>query len=350
MTSDSITVSSRPGAALNIEDPAALLPYLRSHERIGPSETIRMTRLTGGVSNRIVLVESAHRPGFVLKQALEKLRVASDWFGSPARIHCEAQGVRVLRKLAPEGTITALLFEDFAEHVIALSAVPKPHSTLKLILLSGTPRLRHFRMFGQILGQIHARSSNDAHLAEAFDDRSNFESLRLEPYYRFSAARLPAAARFLQELIEETLSYRVSLVHGDYSPKNILVHGGRFVLIDHEVIHYGDPAFDVGFALTHLLAKALHRQPFRPRLLEGAQLFAGTYLRSVRKVGFDHHFEARACRHTMACLLARVVGRSPVEYLTATEGQRQIGIAMDLIHQGPFTLLPMISRFQEALA
>jgi len=350
LTTDAIPTPNRPAASVDIEDPAALLPYLHTHGLVGPSDSPRMTRLTGGVSNRIVLIEPANRPAFVLKQALEKLRVAADWFGSPGRIHCEAQGVRALRELAPEGTITALLFEDFREHVIALSAVPTPHCTWKQILLAGSPRLRDFKMFGQILGQIHARSCNNPMLAEIFEDRSNFESLRIEPYYRFSAARVPAAARFLNELIDETLSCRICLVHGDYSPKNILVHAGRFVLVDHEVIHCGDPAFDVGFALTHLLAKALHREPFRRRLLEGAQLSAGAYLRCVRKAGFDRHFEARACRHTIACLLARVAGRSPLEYLSDAERERQIGIAMDIMNEGSFTLLQFLSRFEEALA
>jgi len=328
----------------------ALLPYLRANGLIHQSDTPRMTHLRGGVSSRIVLVEPADRAAFVLKQALEKLRVASDWFGSPSRIHTEAQGVRALLKLAPEGTITALLHEDFQAHVIALSAVPSPHRTWKEILLAGFPRKRYFKTFGQILGEIHARSFNSAALAKEFEDRSNFKSLRIEPYYQFSAARLPAAEGFLNELIEETLSYQICVVHGDYSPKNILVHSGRFVLVDHEVIHYGDPAFDVGFALTHLLAKAMHRVRLRRRLLEGARHYARAYLGCVRTVGLDYSFEARACRHTIGCLLARVLGRSPLEYLSNTERERQINIAMELLNRRPVTLLRIISQVEEALA
>jgi 5-methylthioribose kinase len=349
LSGNAIAGSRNAAPSVDIEDPAALLPYLRGHGLIGPADTPRMTRLGGGVSNRIVLVEPPDSAAFVLKQALEKLRVASDWFGSLSRIHCEAQGARALRELAPEGTITALLFEDFEEHVIALSAVPTPHCSWKEILLFESPRLHQFTRFGHTLGQIHARSCNNAVLAEAFDDRSNFESLRLEPYYRFTAARLPAAAGFLNELIEATLSCRICLVHGDYSPKNILVHAGKFVLVDHEVIHYGDPAFDVGFALTHLLAKALHRERVRRRLLEGARLYAKAYLRCVRKAGFDRHFEVRACRHTIGCLLARVLGRSPLEYLSEAERERQSGIAVNLMNQKPLSLPEIILQFEEAL-
>jgi 5-methylthioribose kinase len=350
LRSNAIPAPGHQAPSVDIEDPVALLPYLRAHDLIGSGNTPRMTRLGGGVSNRIVLVEPAGSTAFVLKQALAKLRVEWDWFGSPGRIHCEAEGVRALQELAPRGSITALLFEDFQEHIIALSAVPMPHCTWKETLLTGAPRRRQFRMFGQLLGEIHARSCNSVKLARAFDDRSNFESLRLEPYYRFSASRLPAAGNFLDGLIEETLSNRICLVHGDYSPKNILVREGKFVLVDHEVIHYGDPAFDVGFALTHLLAKALHREPLRRCLIEGARLCTRAYLLCLRKAAFDPDFEARACRHTIGCLLARVLGRSPLEYLSETERERQIGIAMDLRSMSPLTLLQFISWFEEALA
>ena len=349
MSCDSIHATGYFPASVDIEDPAALLPYLRAHGLIDPADTPRMRHLGGGVSNRIVLVEPADRAAFVLKQALEKLRVASDWFGSPSRIHCEAKGMRALRELAPEGTITALLFEDFKQHVIALSAVPMPHTSWKEMLLASSPRQRHFEMFGEILGEIHARSCNNAKLASTFHDRSNFESLRLEPYYRFSAEQMPAAAGFLHALIQDTLSQRVCLVHGDFSPKNIIVHAGKFVLIDHEVIHYGDPAFDVGFALTHLLAKALHRRHVCRQFLDGTRLYTKTYLRCVGKAGFDVAFEKRACRHTIGCLLARVLGRSPLEYLSEAGRKCQVSVAMDLMNNPPSSLLQIIARFEEAI-
>ena len=67
-------------------------------------------------------------------------------------------------------------------------------------------------------------------------------------------------------------------MHGDYSPKNILLYRDRLVLLDHEVIHFGDPAFDVGFSLTHLLSKALHVAFRRREFLDAAQSYVRTYL------------------------------------------------------------------------
>lgn len=334
---------------MNIEDLSDLIPYLHSHRLIRSDDVPQICTLTGGVSSRTVLVEPHGQPPFVMKQALTKLRVAADWFSSPNRIHREAQGMRSLRELAPQGSITTLLSEDFSEHLIAMSAVPRPNFTWKELLLSRPPEPGHFEEFAEILGQIHSRSHGDSLLAELFDDRTEFESLRLEPYYRHSASVIPEAKAFVEDLIEETLNQRLALVHGDYSPKNILVHENRFVLVDHEVIHFGDPAFDVGFSLTHLLAKALHLEQCRREMLTSAGLYVSRYLRCVCSAGFDEGFEPRACRHTIACLLARVVGKSPFEYLTDTERNWQRNAALALTVNPPSRLSNLIHRFEEAL-
>lgn len=335
---------------MNIENPLELIPYLLSCGLIDSGDVPRICPLVGGISSRTVLVEPSGRAAFVMKQALAKLRVASDWFSSPSRIHREAQGMRYLQDLAPPGTITGFRLEDFSEHIIAMSAVPRPHCTWKELLLSAPPVPQHFEQFAAILAQIHARSHGDRSLAQVFGDRADFESLRLEPYYRYSADCVPEAKPFLEKLIEETLSYRLALVHGDYGPKNILVHENKFVLVDHEVIHFGDPAFDVGFSLTHLLAKALHRQQFRKELVASAKYYIRQYLHHVRDAGFDEGFESRACRHTAACLLARVDGRSPLEYLTAADREQQRSAALRLMANPPAHLSDLIICFEEVLA
>ena len=158
---------------------------------------------------------------------------------------------------------------------------------------------------------IGTRSQHD------FADRSFFEALRLEPYYEYTATRVPEAAAFLTHLVEETLARRDTLVHGDYSPKNVLVRNGRLVLLDHEVTHFGDPAFDLGFSLAHLLSKA-HHLPHQRADFASAAL---ALLEGVRRRRTSS--EPRAVRHTLGCLLARVAGRSPLEYLDEHERAQQ---------------------------
>lgn len=309
-----------------------------------------MRTLAGGVSNKTVLVERAGGEAWVLKQALPKLRVKADWFSDPARIRREALALQWLPQLAPAGSITPLVFEEPNQFLLAMRAVPQPHENWKSLLLSGRGlRPRHVRQFGAIIGTIHRSAwERREELEPLFADRSFFESLRVEPYYAYTAQQTPRAAPFLHALIDATRATRRTLVHGDYSPKNILVpRGGRLVLLDHEVIHWGDPAFDVGFALTHLLSKAHHLPAYRDAFANAAILFWQTYLDSVGDVPWRPDVEPAAVAHTLGCLLARVAGRSPLEYLSADERNRQLAAAVELTRRPPATVGELVKGFVE---
>jgi aminoglycoside phosphotransferase (APT) family kinase protein len=331
---------------LDIEQPAALLDYLQQTGRISADEQPVIRPLTGGVSNRTVLVEQQSGESWVVKQALEKLRVQVDWFSSPERIHREALGLRWLAQLAPPGTTTPLVFEDFEHHLLAMQAVPQPHENWKSLLLAGRLEFDHVQQFGRLLGTIHRSASQQCdQLAPIFDDRSFFISLRIEPYYSYTASQTPEAATFLNTLIDETLACRTTLTHGDYSPKNILVCNRQLILLDHEVIHFGDPAFDLGFSLTHLLSKAHHLPRNRKEFAEAATVYWQVYAGITAGLDWASDLEPRAVRHTLACLLARVAGRSPLEYLDSSERQRQRDAVVALIPDPPATVAELSHRF-----
>jgi 5-methylthioribose kinase len=335
---------------IDIEDPAALIAYLRRTGRIGPTEEPRVRVLRGGVSNRTVALERGLGESWVLKQALSKLRVPVDWFSSPERIHREALGLRWLERLVPRGAITPLLFEDYDQHMLAMQAVPQPHENWKTALLAGRVNVEHFRQFATLLAAIHREGwLRRAELESIFADRCFFESLRLEPYYGYSAQQAPAAAGFLKALIQDTLELRITLVHGDYSPKNILIHEGRLVLLDHEVIHFGDPAFDLGFSMTHFLSKAHHMSQPRRDLIEGAREYWRVYLKALGGPPWAAEMESRAVRHTLGCLLARVIGRSPLEYLDADKRVWQRDAALGMMPAAPGRIDDLISEFEERL-
>ena len=282
----------------------------------------------------------------MLKQALAKLRVAVDWFSDPDRIGREALGLRWLAELAPSGSTTPLVFEDPANHLLAMRAVPPPHENWKTMLLAGDVQTEHVAEFGRLLGTIHARSwERRADLAPLFDDRSFFESLRVEPYYLYTAERVPKAADFLHRLVADTRARRLALVHGDYSPKNVLVHAGRLVLLDHEVIHWGDPAFDLGFAMAHLLSKARHVPTYRERLPDMASLFFAAHTAALGAAPWAGGLEMHAVRHALGCLLARVAGRSPLEYLTPEQRRWQRERVVALMAAPPAEVTELVKSF-----
>lgn len=342
--------------SLDIEQPDQLIAYLRATNRIAVSETPTLRTLAGGVSNRTVLVERDNQQAWVLKQALAKLRVKVDWFSDPSRVHREALGLRHLQSLAPEGSIPQLVFEDHEHHLLAMAAVPLPHENWKDVLLAGRIEAGHVEQFGQLLGQVHRKSfEHRDELAKVFADRSFFQTLRLEPYYSYTALQLapatPYLGRFFEQLCRETLAQKLALVHGDYSPKNILIYDGQLILLDHEVIHWGDPAFDLGFSLAHLLSKAHHLPAHREAFAHAVTQYWNAYRKALGDVPFNNReLDARAVRHTLACLLARVAGRSTLEYLNDKQRQRQRAAVTTLMAQPVLSVEALTPAFISGIA
>ncbi|MCY4464868.1 MAG: aminoglycoside phosphotransferase family protein [Chloroflexi bacterium] len=331
---------------LNIEDHDSLRAYLRGEGWLAADETPGFTTLAGGVSNRTVLVHREHGRGdWVIKQALAKLRVDVDWFSAPERIQREAAALQWLGRIIPDH-VPAFVFLDDRQHILAMSAVRQPHINWKTALLQGRTDMQAARQFGTLLAQIH--SAKQPMLETDFADRRYFEELRLEPYYSYTAEQLPQAADFLHGLIADTRARRLCLVHGDYSPKNALVGQGRLIILDFEVTHFGDPAFDIGFSMTHLLSKAHHLPAHRSAFIQMAAACWRSYIAKV-SLSFDT-LDKYAVRHTCACLLARVAGRSPLEYLDCAARQRQADITLGLLADRIGSLLELIHALEEKLA
>jgi len=330
----------------DIEDFAALRDYLTAKGSVKPDETVSYTNLRGGVSNRTVKIAWADGREWVLKQALEKLRVNEDWFSKPERIGVEAKALRCLNQLAPPGTTPSFIFEDMKNYLIGMEAIPEDHANWKEVLLLGRVESHHFEQFGLLLGAIHRQSSaRKVELSRTFADTTYFESLRLEPYYLHAAHKLPAAGAFLNSLAQETLFHKDCLVHGDFSPKNTLIYHGKLILLDYEVVHFGDPAFDVGFALTHFLSKAHHLPNRRAQLASAASLFWQVYFQEIHRADWAAALEPRAVSHALGCLLARVAGKSPLEYLTSTEAVRQREVVLSLLTHPPKSVPDLITAF-----
>jgi len=311
---------------VDIEDISSLRNYLIGLKQISPEEECTLQILKGGVSNKAVWL---NRPGgeqWVIKQALSKLRVKEDWYCVQDRIEVEYEGLKWLSEILPEGSVPEPVFFDKKNYVLCMSAVSRPHENLRSLLLNGVVEDGIFKKLGIMLGQIHLRGQEDMRAQSGFDNRRFFEDLRIEPFYEFTAQQLPESRSFYSRLIDETLSTKTTIVHGDYSPKNILVKDGKVILLDYEVMHCGDPAFDIGFFLCQMLSFANHLEGCREKLINAAAVFWESY--TDRISGVDILSEQLAVKHTLGCLLARVKGRSPVDFLTKEEQQRQVTIVL----------------------
>ncbi|MDR3474531.1 MAG: aminoglycoside phosphotransferase family protein [Devosia sp.] len=329
----------------------ALLPPLLVAAGIVAAGPVDVEPLTGGVSSDIVRVRLADGRLLCAKRALPKLKVASDWQAPLERNHYEIAWLQLAGRIVP-GAAPRVLGEDRAHGIALLEFLPPDDYRLwKAELLAGRADPATPFAVADALGRIHAATLNDREVAASFATDALFDALRLDPYLRTLAARQPGLAHPILDVLAETAATRLALVHGDVSPKNILVSkaDGHPVLLDAECAWYGDPAFDAAFCLNHLLLKSVHLPAIRAALLHQAADFFSVWIGHF-PAALRRDTERRAARLLACLMLARVDGKSPVEYLSATEQQTVRNIAMPLVADPIDTVGAVIARTGAHLA
>jgi 5-methylthioribose kinase len=312
--------------------------YLRERGLCGPF--LNISELGGGVSNTVLLVETASNR-IVLKQALAKLRVEQDWFSDRTRVFRESGAMKALAPHLPAGSIPEILFEDRDNCIFAMSAAPAESRTWKSLLMEGRGRPVIAQTVGRMLGTIVGISWHGATWERQFGDQTVFDQLRLDPFYRTTAAEHPDLQTRFDRLLAESAGRRVSVVHGDWSPKNFLVSEGSVMAIDFEVVHFGDPSFDSAFLLNHLLMKSFYLRQSRAYFSHLAREFWRSFMNAlpaaiVESAGW---MEQATLQHLGCLLLARIDGKSPAEYLQEPALRKSVRrFARDLILHPPATI------------
>ncbi len=326
---------------------ANALDFLRDKGWIGPGPA-RVEALGWGVSNAVFRVESADRL-FVLKQSRPQLRTRDAWFSDLNRVYREQEVMQILHPLLPD-VVPEVLFSDRDHYVFAMSHAPRSARVWKEQLLAGEVDLGLGEKVGLVLGRMHEATARNPALVEPFRDATVFVQLRVDPFYRRIQERRPEVAAAVAPLIEQMASRHEALCHGDYSPKNILVHEHGFMLVDYETAHFGDPTMDLGFFLSHLLLKAVKRHTERQHYFELTRAFWRGYAAEVSWRPVEE-LVARGIGHGAACLLARIDGTSPVDYLPE-EPKRELvrQMARGLLWERPARWDEVLSRFESALA
>lgn len=322
MSADTRTEDGRPLDSSNV---AAYL-----HERgilKAPHGTART--LSGGVSNTVLLVETPERR-VVVKQALGKLRVADAWFAPRTRAQTEAAALELIGSITP-GAVPRVLDHDPARFALTIEAATPQWGPWKDRLLAGDCGPMTATWLGQVLRTWHDQTDNKP-LPPQLEDTDAFRQLRIDPYFTTSAHRRPDLAPMLDRFATELTRHRRCLVSGDFSPKNVLIGETTGWVIDLEVAHRGDPAFDVAFLLNHLLLKAVHLPAHRRQLRRCADAFLAAYGTAPGTSDTAHLHGLIGC-----LLLARVIGSSPVEYLTPPQQRSVQDAATSILHRTPGT-------------
>lgn len=323
----------------------AFLNLLRK-DSIIRSESPEFRLLTGGVSSEIHRIDDDGRT-MVVKRALKKLKVKADWFADVSRNHYEAEFLRYVGAFLPN-SVPKILGQGEGYFIMEfLDDVRDWKSLLK----EKNCNIDHAQQAGTLLGEIHSHSFGDPTAAKLFDTTANFVQLRVSPYLLHIAERHPAMAEIINEEAQRLTQTKECLIHGDFSPKNILVSSDRdssdrLVLVDCEVAFYGDPAFDLSFLLCHLLLKGLLHAPEQVGLRYLTEAFRTAYQnrRTLNAVAFTD-LEQRVGRLLPMLLLARVDGKSPVEYLNKEKQAFTRRFALKYLKEEDFDLKSLIDEW-----
>jgi aminoglycoside phosphotransferase (APT) family kinase protein len=281
---------------------------------LGAGMVVSGKRLTGGVSSDIWRIDLPSGP-ICVKRALAKLHVAADWHAPVDRNRYEARWMRHANAAVP-GTAPALLGQDETSGALAMQYLsPSDYKLWKTELHAGHAEPDFAASVATRLVSIHAATAADPSVAAEFPTDEIFFDIRLEPYLIATARAHPDLAAPLYELVATTRANKCALVHGDVSPKNILVGRDGPVFLDAECAWWGDPAFDLAFCLNHLLLKCLWTPSARTRFLACFDALVAAYRTGITWEPGDA-LEERVARLLPGLLLARVDGKSPVEYIT----------------------------------
>ncbi|HYD68729.1 aminoglycoside phosphotransferase family protein [Azospirillum sp.] len=297
------------------EMPDPVIPQALARLGLLPADAAAsFTPLAGGVSSDIWRVE-AGATVFCVKRALAKLKVQADWRAPVARNRYEVAYFRTAGEIVP-AAVPRVLGEDAEAGLFAMEWLdPALYRLWKEELRQGRADPADAERVGSALVRIHSGTAGKAEVAARFPTDAIFHAIRLEPYLEATARRHPDLAERLYDLVRVTASTHRALVHGDVSPKNILLGPDGPVLLDAECAWYGDPAFDLAFCLNHMLLKGLWNPAARDRFLACFRTLASTYLDGVTWEPAAE-VEARVARLLPGLFLGRVDGKSPVEYVT----------------------------------
>jgi aminoglycoside phosphotransferase (APT) family kinase protein len=295
----------------------AVLEFVHRAGLARAGEVPAVESLTGGVSSDIWRVDLPQGPVCV-KRALPRLRVAQLWEAPVERNRYERLWLQVAGKAVP-GSAPSVISWDDEGGLFAMQYLD--HPVWKDRLRRGDANPAFAARVGASLAAIHAATAGREEVARQFASGAIFHAIRLEPYLVATGKAHPDLQERFDSLVNRTASHRLALVHGDVSPKNILVAPQGPVFLDAECAWYGDPAFDLAFCLNHLLLKSVWVPRARADLADCFKALSAAYF---ARVDWEDkaRLEERVATLLPGLLLARIDGKSPVEYLDEKQRER----------------------------
>jgi 5-methylthioribose kinase len=310
---------SQPPPELPIElTPETLEAYLYDRGIVGAGEPVEVEELGGGLSNVVLRWRAEGRCG-IIKQSRPRLRVPDEWLSDVRRALNERDAIALLASRLPAGSVPELLFSDDEAMAFGMACAPEEARLWKPRLLDGRLEPDRARQAGLLLRAIHEVTRDDPVVAKRFVARPLLDQNRLDPWYRAAATRHNDLAEVIEHAIEHLLAVRRVLVHGDFVPKNIFLLEHGLLLLDYEVVHFGNPGYDTATFVNHMLLKGYRFPGRRAGFVALARTFWDAYCETLPEQE-QQLMEQEALLQLGALMLARVDGKSKVEYLVDHPG------------------------------
>lgn len=306
---------------IDISNEHTLVEYLKLKRLLNDKSKCNIHYCKGGVSCTVAYVCIDEKP-IIVKQALSKLKTKDDWQCDPNRMNIEFESNRIYHNLLPSN-VPETYFYDSENYIYGREAVPDGCLMWKDYLMNGILSYPVARETIDTLSTVHNKCANDEKIKQTFKNKDVFYNLRISPYFEFTAEKHPEIKDLSKKISDEMMESEISLIHGDYSPKNIMVIDNGISVLDYEVSCFGHPAFDLAFFANHFILKAVKFKEFSCGYLCMLDFMIKRYFENLKYMD-KKEFERTFIETLSLLLLARVDGKSPVEYLVGDDTKQDI--------------------------
>jgi 5-methylthioribose kinase len=325
---------------------ATLPEYLVRAGVLEDARGVVVTPAGDGNINWVRRVRSADGSSLIVKQARAALERFPEYRVSSERMLFEARYFEIVRARVPAqaGVLPRIVCFDKAARVLVMEDLGEA-KRLDVRLAENSAEPATLEALGAFLGAVHRATRAEAESLEGLFANDEMRRLHgehifslpfqpnefpIEPRLRTLAddvlARPGLRAR-IAELRARYYGKGEALVHGDVQPGNVLLQGEQPRLVDAEIAHVGDPAFDLGQAFAHVHLHRAHARDVIPLAACEAALLAGY----ARTAGESREIAARARAYAGVEILRRAIGAARLTVLGTTaraERALELGAAL----------------------
>ena len=282
-------------------------------DTINQEKIIQYKKLTGGVSSEVYHVRT-NKNNYCIKRSLKRLLVKKKWIANTNRIKFEYLWLKHCQNILKRNIPNTYEFNDKKKYIVMEYLKTSQYKTLKQLYFKRIININTIKLISKHLYKIHSNSSNYKTKKTFEGNYKNFYDLRLDPYFNEVGRVYPKYKEYIKKINENYIKNSSTLVHGDFSPKNILVDKNKIIYLDAECCNFGDPVFDLVFFTNHLLIKSIFLRDKSQEFIKLYLSFYKEYLSNLSTKNFNSYID-RIIKMTPIMLLSRIDGKSPVEYI-----------------------------------